>query len=176
MEIKADARLPFPTAAVFTTYRDRMPELVKWLPNVLEIKVKSRTDEGPVSRLVNVWKGGGEIPASARAFVNESMLSWDDHAVWNETELRCEWKIVTHAFTEAVNCKGTTRFVPDGDGARIEIRGKLEIDATKVKGVPRLLAGTVGRAVEEVLGRKIGPNLVDVTEGVRKYLEQQKSA
>lgn len=176
MELRADAKLPYAREEVLATYRDKMPELVKYLPNVLAITVSSRSDEGGVTKLVNLWKGGGEIPASARAFVDESMLSWDDHATWNATDFTCDWRIVTRAFTEAVSCIGKTRFVEDGKGGTIvEIRGQLLIDASKVKGVPRLLAGTVSRAVESFLAQRIGPNLVDVSTGVGKYLAEQKA-
>jgi hypothetical protein len=176
MELRADAKLPFPRELVFTTYRDKMPELVRYLPNVLGITVTSRADAGAVTRLVNLWKGGGEIPASARTFVDESMLSWDDHATWNAADFTCEWRIVTRAFTEAVSCTGKTRFTDDGKGGTaVEIRGQLSIDASKVKGVPRLLAGTVSRAVEGFLAQRIGPNLVDVSNGVGKYLAEQQA-
>ena len=40
-----------------------------------------------------------------------------------------------------------------------------------MKGVPGFLAGKVGKAVEELLSNKIQPNLVEVTHGLRKYLE-----
>jgi hypothetical protein len=174
MDLSADAKIPFPRALVFATYRDKMAEMVSYFPNVRAIDVKSRNDEGAIVKLVNIWHGGGEIPAAMRAFLSEAMLSWTDHAVWNETDFTCEWRIETHAFTEAVTCGGKNRFVEDGEGTKLEIRGTLTIDAKKIKGVPSLLAGKVGKGVEEFLANKIKPNLVEVSAGVRKYLEAQK--
>ena len=174
MEIRADARIPFPRALVFATYRDKLPDLVPYLTNVRDIEVKSRKDEGAIVRLLNVWHGGGEIPAAARAFLSEAMLSWDDHAIWNETEHTCEWKIVTHAFSEAVLCEGKNAFVEEGDATVLQIRGVLTIDAKKIAGVPRLLAGTVSKAVEDLLSKKIPPNLLQTADGVRKFLEAAK--
>jgi hypothetical protein len=170
MRIAADATLPYPRPVVFAAYRDELGALLSYLPNVRAIDVKSRRDEGPKAFLVNVWRGGGEIPAVARSFVSEAMLSWDDHAVWDEDLSTCTWRIETHAFTEAVDCRGENRFVELGSGTRIEIRGELRIDAKKVRGVPSLLAGKVGEAVEAVLVGRIQPNLVEVTEGLRKHL------
>ncbi len=172
MELSADATLPFPRPVVFAAYRDRLRDLLEFLPNVRDIEVKSRQEEGTRVRLLNVWRGGGEIPAVARAFLSEAMLSWTDHAEWDESSWTCAWRIETHSFTEAVRCQGKNRFVEVDSGTRIEIRGDLAIDATKIRAVPRLLAGRAGKAVEEFLAAKIRPNLVEVTAGLRKYLEK----
>ncbi len=170
MDLSADARIPFPRPVVFAAYRDKLPELLEYLPNVRAIEVQSRKDAPPITELVNIWRGGGEIPAAARAFISEAMLSWTDHARWDESAFTCAWRIEAHAFTEAVGCQGTNRFLEDGDGTLLQIRGALAIDASKLKGVPRLLSGTVSKTVEEVLGGKIKPNLVQVSDGVRRYL------
>ena len=62
-----------------------------------------------------------------------------------------------------------------GPGLRLEIRGELNIDGKKIKGVPRLLAGSVSKAVEEMLVKKITPNLISVSDGLRRYLEKHAS-
>jgi hypothetical protein len=171
MELRADARLAFPRPVVFAAYRDKITEMLPYLPNVRRIEVKERKEDAGVVTLHNVWHGGGEIPAAARAFLSEAMLSWDDTAKWKESDFTCHWVITTHAFTEAVKCEGWNRFYEDGAGTNLEIRGTLEIDARKVKGVPGFLANKVGKAVEEFLSHKIQPNLVEVTLGLRQYLE-----
>lgn len=170
MELSADVTLPYSRDRVFAAYRDKLAELSEYLPNVRSIEVKSRIDDGAIVDLVNIWHGGGEIPKAARAFLSESMLSFTDYAKWDETDHTCAWRIETHAFTEAVSCSGKNRFVADGDKTRLEIRGTLAIDAKKVKGVPSFLAGKVGKAIEDFLGARIQPNLVEVSEGVGKYL------
>src|SRR5512135_742878 len=114
MDLSADARIAFPRSVVFATYRDHLVDLLPYLPNVRGIEVKSRADEGAIVRLVNEWRGGGEVPAAARAFLSESMLTWTDRATWNEGTFTCDWNIETHAFTEAVTCQGTNRFL-EGD-------------------------------------------------------------
>jgi hypothetical protein len=174
MELRADARLPYPRDLVFATYRDDITKVLAYLPNVRNIEVKSQKEEGPLSELVNIWHGGGEIPAAARAVLSESMLSWTDYATWNREKLRCDWRIETHAFTEAVHCAGFNVFLEDGPGKTLlEIRGVLEIDARKIRGVPGFLAGKIGRTVEEFLGHKIQPNLVETVRGLTRYLEEK---
>ena len=65
-------------------------------------------------------------------------------------------------------------FLEDGPGKTIlQIRGKLEIDAKKIKGVPGFLAGKVGKVVEEFLVGKIQPNLVETVKGLEKYLQSR---
>lgn len=173
MLISADATLLFPRPMVYAAYRDDLTKLLAYLPNVRNIEVKSRKEEGTRVDLVNIWHGGGEIPAAARAVLSEAMLSWTDYATWKQDAWTCDWRTETHAFTEAVDCKGQNRFVEVEGGTRIEIRGELKIDAKKIKGVPGFLAGKVAGAVESFLAAKIQPNLVEVTEGLRKYLAEK---
>jgi len=176
VRLTADATLPFPPKVVFTAYRDHLLSLLPYLPNVRRIEARSRSEKGSVVEMVNVWHGGGEIPAVARAVISESMLSWTDRARWDEAALVCDWRVETHAFTEAVKCEGRHSFLADGAGTRLETRGDLTIDASNIRAVPRLLAPKVGRAVAEFLGAKIQPNLVEVSKGLAKYLAETNPA
>jgi hypothetical protein len=172
MEIRADAHIPFPREIVFAAYRDEMIDLLPYLPNVRSIEIKSRKGEGNLIEFVNEWRGGGDIPAAIRAVLSESVLAWTDYATWRADAMVCDWRTETHAFTDAVSCKGSNRFVADGDGKTLlEIRGSLEIDAKKIRGVPSMFAGTIGRKVEEFLVAKIQSNLVETAKGLVKYLE-----
>jgi hypothetical protein len=174
MDIRADARIPFPREIVFAVYRDEMLDLLPYLPNVRSIEIKSRKEEGNVVEFVNEWRGGGDIPAAVRAVLSEAVLAWTDYATWRTDAMCCDWRTETHAFTEAVTCKGCNRFVADGEGKTLlEIRGSLEIDAKKIRAVPSFLAGKVGRAVEEFLVGKIQSNLVETAKGLAKYLEER---
>ncbi len=174
MELLADAVIPFPRETVFAAYRDDLSKLLPYLPNVRSVDVKSRKDLGPVVEMVNVWHGGGDIPAAARAVISESMLSWTDYATWNSEALRCDWRIETHALSEAVRCVGHDLFLEQRpDETLLQIRGVIEIDGKKIRGVPGFLAGRVARTVEEFLLGKIQPNLVETAKGLTKYLQGQ---
>jgi hypothetical protein len=176
MEIRADARIPFAREVVFAAYRDEITSLLPYLPNVRSIEIKSRKEEGSVVEFVNEWRGGGDIPAAIRAVLSEAVLAWTDYATWRSDAMECDWRTATHAFTDAVTCKGTNNFLADGDGKTLlEIRGSLEIDAKKIRGVPSFLAGKIGRAVEEFLVSKIQSNLVETTKGLEKYLEDKRA-
>jgi hypothetical protein len=172
MLINSSVYLPFPRSLVYMTYRDKLTDLVPFLPNVREIEIKSRDEAIGRVQLVNIWHGGGEIPALARAVLTEAMLSWTDYATWNDAAFTADWRIEPHAFTEAVYCAGKNSFLEEGEGTRIDCQGELRIDPNKT-GVPFFLAGTVAHTVEEFLGHRVEPNLVQISEGVRHYLEQR---
>ena len=106
---------------------------------------------------------------AARAIINESMLSWTEHDTWNDAEFELEWRIETHAFTEAVFCVGNNRFIADGDSTVIESRGELKIDPTRINGVPSFVASGIAHVVEDFLRKKIEPNLRQMGEGVQHY-------
>ena len=172
MEIRCDAVIPFPRPLVYATYRDKLTDLLPYLPNIRGIDIKERKEEDGVVHLVNVWHGGGEIPSIARAFVSESMLSWTDLATWHEAQFKTDWKVQPHSFQEAVTSQGTNRYDETDGKTRLEIRGDLSIDGRKIKGVPRLLAGKVSRAVEEFMVKLVRQNLLDVSKGVTRYLQE----
>ena len=172
MIISTRTYLPFPRSLVFTTYRDRLPELVPYMPNIQGITIKSRQERGEHIEQVNEWQGGGDVPAAARSILDESMLSWTEHALWDETNFTTAWKIETHAYTEAVLCKGNNRFLEKDQGTLITSEGELSIDSNKIKNVPSFIAKMVSGVVEDFLGKKIEPNLVQMGEGVHRYLKQ----
>ena len=172
VEIRADVELTHPREQVFVTYRDRMPELVEFLPNIRSIRVLSRDDRGDMVLLVNEWVGGGDIPAVARAVLKESMLRWTDHATWRTESFTVEWRTEVHAFPGAITAAGTNRFVESPRGTRLEIRGELACDSARVPGVPRLLARTVNAAAEKILVKQVGHNLAEVGRGVQKLLDR----
>lgn len=171
MRIEADAVIPFPREAVFRVYRDELPQVAAFIPNVRSIEVRARAEEGSTLRLHNVWHGGGDIPAAVRAVVDEKVLSWDDFAAWDAGTLEASWTIRTHAFTDAVSCSGRTRILAVGEGkSRVELTGQFAIDARKVAGVPAILAGSIGKTVEGFLARQITANLAATTDAVSRYL------
>jgi len=173
MIISTDVYIPFPRPLVFATYRDKLVELIPYMPNVRSIEVKSRREEDALVHCVNQWHGGGDIPAAVRTLLSKDMLKWTEHNTWNESEFTLVWSNKTHAFTEAVHCAGKNRFLSKGEGTLIESRGELKIDPNKIGGVPPLLKNRVAGVVEDFLNKKIEPNLVQMRDGVQRYLESK---
>lgn len=175
MEIVADAVIPFERPLVFATYRDSLPDLAAFLPNIREIKVTSRNDRGDEIDLVNEWKGGGDIPAMARSVLRESMLTWTDHATWFAADYRVEWRTDVHAFPKAVKSSGTNRFLEAPNGTRLSIRGQFICDAAQIPGVPRLLAKTVSSTIEKVMVAQIAKNALEIARGVEKSIAARRA-
>ncbi len=175
MRLDVSIDLPFARKDIFLVYRDKLPDLVPYLPNVRGITVTSRTDEGPVTKLVNRWKGGGEIPSAVRKFLSDDLLEWDDHATWDESKFNTHWRTIVPAFKDAVDAEGWNYYEElSPTSTRYKIVGELKVDAGKVKGVPRLLSGTVSPLIEKFLVGSIKPNLVSVAKGVEQFLRKQQ--
>jgi hypothetical protein len=123
---------------------------------------------------VNRWKGGGEIPAAVRKIISEDLLEWDDFATWKPAEWRCEWATVVPAFKDAVDARGYNTYHEVNGQTELRVTGELKVDAAKVRGVPRLLAGTISPMVESFLVARISPNFSTVARGLEKYLTSKK--
>jgi hypothetical protein len=174
MELRADARIPFSPDLVFTVCRDEMARLQPYLPSIRSIEVTARREDGAVVDNVIEWRAGADVPRALRALLSESIMSWTDHATWNRETLVCDWRTEMHAFTEAIRCGARDRFLPDGPGTLLEIRGALEVDGSKLPGVPSFLSGRIGRAMEGFLVGKIQADLVRTGEGLARYLHDRE--
>ncbi len=171
MKLEVSAEIPFARALVFEIYRDKLPDLVKYLPNIRGITQVSRTEEGSAIKLLNHWKGGGDIPGVVRKFLSEDLLEWDDHATWYGDKFTCDWRTVVPSFKDAVDSAGHNRYDEVGPNAtRLTIAGDLKVDAGKIRGVPRFLGGTIGPVIEAFLVSTIKPNLISVAKGVGEYI------
>lgn len=174
MKIEADSRVTFPRELVFSTYRDRLPELVPFLPNITSIEVLTRQDapegQAGISKLLNLWRAEGEIPKVATAVIKPDMVAWNDHALWDANEWTCQWRVEPKFFTDNVSCRGKNRFVADGDSTILELRGDLDIDLGGIKGVPKFLAAKIAPVVEKFIVGLLTPNLIKVSDGLQGFL------
>ena len=70
MELNADARIAFDRETVYKTYRDDLPQLVPYLPDIKRIVTESREEQTDndvtLLRLVNRWEAKAEIPSLLR--------------------------------------------------------------------------------------------------------------
>ncbi|MDJ0729941.1 MAG: hypothetical protein QNJ33_08110 [Crocosphaera sp.] len=173
MLINADVSIPFSRSLVYLTYRDKLMELLPYMPNVRSVEVQSRYEENQQIYCVNLWHGGGNIPLTVRTVIGEALMSWIEYNTWNESDFTLEWRIETKAFTEAVFCAGKNRFLEENGTTIIQTRGELKIDPQKIHGLSGPLKGKVAHAVENFLGKKIVPNLVQMGKGVHHYLDKR---
>jgi hypothetical protein len=175
-KISVTDTVAYPRELVFTTFREDLEKLDDYLPDIESITTKSREDiDEDTTKIVRVWKARDEdIPKLASKFIKPEMLQWTDYATWHEDEWTCDWEMEVGFLTDAITAKGTNRYIDKGDKVEIIIDGTLEVDARQIPGVPGMLAGKVGKAVEAFVVKMITPNLKEVNRGVERYLATQK--
>ena len=171
MIISADIRLPFPRPLVYKTYRDNIVEIAPYLSHPNSIDLRSRREEGEKIYTVYEWHAEDEIPAIARAILSKEMLSWTEYNTWDSSNFTLDWRIKTHVFTESVRCGGKNCFFEKGEHTLIQTRGEFTIDPEQLKSVPFFLRNQIAHIFEDLIGKKIQPNLISMGEGVRRYLQ-----
>lgn len=173
-EIKIEDEVKYGREEVFTTFRDKLTELIPYLPDVKTIEVKERDEVSEDTlKVVNLWKAEpSEVPRAAQPFIKPEMLQWTDYATWHNDTWSCDWEMEVGFLSEAVTCKGTTLYTENGEGkTKVAITGELTVDARKIPGIPRLVAGKVGGVIESFVVRLITPNLTQVNRGLEEYLK-----
>lgn len=176
MKIHSESLIPHARDAVYETYRDRLPEVATFLPDVESITVMSRSDEEGRTVLHNVWFSNTDIPKAAQGFLKPEHLQWDDHAIWTHSAYQVAWRIETRVFSESFQCQGTNTFHAEGDGTtRVVVAGDLHIDLSNMPGVPRFIAKRLAPQVEAFIVKMIAPNLKQVNEAVGRYISEGQS-
>lgn len=156
---------------VYEVFRDKMEDLKPFLPTVKDIIQESYERDGDTVHIVNTWIAADEdIPSIASKFIKPEMLQWTDTATWHDDENSVDWEMEVGFLQEAISCSGTTYYRDRNGKTEVNITGELRVDAAKIPGVPRLIAGKVGSAVESFVVRMITPNLKEVNRGAEKYL------
>ncbi len=171
MKIHSESRLRHPLDLVYRTYRDRMPEIAAYMPDIERIEVRSRTDGPRGPQLVNIWRAKNNIPKVAQGVVKPEWLYWEDHAQWDDTNTWVDWTLVVPTFREGVRCSGRNQFFADGAGTRVLLTGELTIKIKDVPGVPSLLAGRIAPMVEEFIVKLVTPNLEKVNHSLGQFLD-----
>lgn len=172
MQIHSTSVIRHPRERVYKAYRDELPRIAAYMPNIKEILVRSREEANGHVKLHNEWAGKTEIPKLMQSIIRPEMLRWDDYADWDETTSTCAWTLKLRAFTDNVKCGGTNRFTDDGPTrTRVTLSGTLDLDLRDIPGVPRLLAGKVAPQVEKFVIALITPNLEQVNASLERYLD-----
>ena len=164
--------IPYDRELVFTTHRDKLVELVPYLPNVDSVVVESREEDGEIVRLVNVWSGASsDVPSVVRPIVRPEHLSWIDRATWDRGRWRCDWEITITALPEAVTARGFNTFLDEGGETVIQMNGEFVIHPEKVPGVPTFVAKRAAPALEKFVVGLLQPNLKRSNQAVLQYIE-----
>ncbi|MEQ1505479.1 MAG: hypothetical protein ABMB14_24820 [Myxococcota bacterium] len=173
MQIRSESRIRYPRDQVYLAYRDRLPQIANYIPDIAAIVVHRREVTATGVTLHNEWIAAREIPAYAQPFVRPEHLRWDDYADWNDGKYAVDYTLVTRVFPEAVKCSGTNAFVDDGAGTKVVLTGELTIDVTEIAGIPKFLARSIGPRVERFVVSLITPNLESVNASIERFLDAE---
>ena len=174
MKIKSISILKHPRAEVWTTIRDRLPEVVPFIEDIESVTVQSRekTPDGVV-RLVNVWRAKPKLPAIVNNYIKPEMLAWTDRAEYQAKKFECAWRTEPHFFTERIKCSGVTRYEPalGGRGTKVTFEGDLELSVHNLPGVPAIFESTLARGLETFVTALIPKNFRNLIEAVGHLLD-----
>lgn len=177
MQILSESRIAYPREQVYLAYRDRLPEIANFIPDIREIIVHSKeaTDKG--IKLHNEWASDREIPSMVAKIIKPEHLRWDDYADWNDDASHVDWVIKTRAFTDAVTCSGRNSIVAESDGSTlVRLTGELTINVREIPSVPSFLAKRLAPQVEKFIVSLITPNLEQVNASIERFLDAQAKA
>ena len=106
MKLNVDDVIQFPHQMVYEVQRDKMADLVNYLPNIASIDVLEREDVDGGVRILNLWRAAEtEVPKMVRRFVKPDMLKWHDHAVWHDAQCKCDWRLEMFFFKEHIKVR-----------------------------------------------------------------------
>lgn len=171
MRIHSVSHIRHPLHRVYTAYRDELPRIAAFMPDIREIRVLSREDRPGGPKLLNEWHASTHIPAVAERFVSPEMLRWEDHASWVDDQNHVDWTLVIPAFRTQVRCAGRNAFFAEGNGTRVVLSGELEIAVDSLPGMPSFMARRLGPKVEAFIVQLITPNLEKVNVSLGQYLD-----
>ena len=173
MRINSESRIHHPIEVVYKCYRDHLPQVAPYTPDIKEIIVKSREEQDKGPKIHNIWVADREIPKVAQGLIKPGMLQWDDFAEWDDANQHVDWRINIPSFPDQVKCSGRNAFFADGpNSTKVLLTGDLEINMKKIPGVPRLLAGKLAPKIESFIVMLITPNLEKVNQSLERYLDE----
>ena len=173
MQINSESHIAHPLADVYEAYRDQLPKIAEYIPDIKEIRVQSREKSSDGVTIHNLWVAERDLPRMIKGVVKPEMMQWDDFAEWNDAENYVAWRLVIPAFKKQVQCEGRNSFFADGDGTRVVLTGELHIKLENVPGVPKFMAKKLAPKIEEFIVNLITPNLKQVNTSLGQYLDER---
>lgn len=175
MRFTVTDEIGFPRHKVYPAIRDRIEELIDYLPNVDSIEVLERRIDGPVRHFVKRWQASAtEIPVLLRPAIKREYLQWVDHATWNEADYTTTWHHDLTFLEGALSARGVNRYIDEGDVTVFELEGEFTIHPEKLTFLPGPLARKLAPSIERFVVEMIKPNLRSTNQAIEQWLEEQE--
>lgn len=167
---------PYDRKTVFETFRDRLADYTRYVPNVEKVEILERKAISKTQvRIKAKWLASGNIPFIVRAILKPHMLSWRDECVWDSQKFSNHWEITPYFFKEFFQCKGEWHFEQTGfNKTRVKLSGTLSIYIPRFPGVPDMVARGAGAVIERFLLTQLKPNLQQNHKAVKKLLKEME--
>jgi hypothetical protein len=175
MQLQHTDVIDAPLEQVYAIVKDKLPEVVPFLPNIKQIKVLEykKKDDGK-TYVTNQWYAEASVPALVQKFLSEDLFSWKDIAVWDDSKYEVEYSLESLVGKDIYTATGRNVFKACGEGkTELTLTCQIEIYPERIPGVPKLIARKVQPVVEQLIEKMLGPNLTSLGDGIRSYLKSR---
>ena len=150
-----------PVDAVWTTMRDRLPDVAKSMDDLERIEVLTRSAEPDSLHVTNRWVAKQKVPAMLRGALGAESIEWLDKAIWRDAERICEWTIEPSVLQGWIECAGKTRYetAMAGRGTRVTFEGYFNLGAGFASGLTKTFEPAIASFVESIVTIMIPRNL-----------------
>jgi hypothetical protein len=170
MYIESEDRLDRSADEVYPLVRDRMPELLPYMPDVEALEQLSYERENDTRvRILNKWSAKGQVPSLIAKFLPKDMFTWLDHAYWKDDEYCVDYRLEGFGY----EATGTNYFTPDNGGTKLRVTATITIDPAKFK-IPKMLFNKAFPMIEGSVKKAVQPNLTALARGLRDYFAAQE--
>ena len=174
MNIRSVATLRHPPVVAAMAYREQLPDIAASIPGVRSVTRVRRWVVGDSVQMHHVWTSARDVPRAWQRLVRPEQLCLDDYAIWAPDGLGCRWVIKSRVFPGAMDCRGTMSFTEIAGGTRVILEGSFRFDPHALTGIPRVMARRLLSGAEGFLPSLVQPNLDEVNEALRTFLNQQE--
>jgi hypothetical protein len=168
-----------PLESVWTTVRDRLPDLVTAMEDIEKVVVVERTETEPGRVcLTNEWYAKMRVPEILRSRLQADAIGWTDSNEWIDSNRMCTWSIAPWVLRDYIHCSGVTRYGPaiGGRGTRVTFEGDFQLGHGGLSGLAGALSAPLSPLVESIVTTLIPKNLRKVVEAAAKLHETQSRA
>jgi len=175
MRFNLTDEIEFPLELVYDTHRDKLEDILSYLPNIENIEILEKRVEGEVTRFVKRWTGSNkDVPSVVRPLLKPEYLQWIDRATWDRGRFTTDWELELGVLPGAISAKGHNRFIADGDITLIEMEGEFVIHPERLTFVPQIVARKAAPVLERFIVAQVKPNLRGTNEAIQRFLEARQ--
>ncbi len=179
MEFVYEEPIPGPPDRALAMLRDRLTDLVAYLPAIDKIdELERQVEEDGNVRIVNLWQGNRKlVPTLAKPFVTKVMMTWEDHAYWLSEKREVVWRFEPMRFKRLFTCEGRNYLIEAEDGNSVlRMTGDLNVYPETVPGISARMAKRLKPKIAPWAIERIKPNLMQVPRALQAFFEEEHRA